>query len=92
MNEIGAEKEVLSMTVVTAISYLQEIERAARARGQMEEREPVFILRGRDILAPAAVFTWAHSAERNGIGLKKLAGAWEAAGRMLVWPGRRMPD
>ena len=84
MDELGGDGPVRSMTVHDAINYL--------TNAKIDPLEPVFILRGRDILAPSAVFAWAHSAERHGIGLKKLAGAWEAAGKMLTWRERRMPD
>lgn len=83
MDEIGAEREVCSMTALEGAAYLIH---------ECPADEPVFILRGQDILAPGAVFAWAHSAERHGVGLKKLAGAWEAAGKMLVWHKRRIPD
>lgn len=86
MDELGAEPEVSSMTVESGASYLLGL--TIEGNGA----EPIFILRGRDVLAPAAVFAWAHSAERHGVGLKKLAGAWNAAGKMLTWPLRRMPD
>jgi len=86
MDEIGAEKPVSSMTVESGLSYFARL--AAEGFGA----EPIFILRGRDILAPHIVMAWALSAEKSGIGLKKIAGAWEAAEKMIVWPGRRMPD
>ena len=86
MDELGADGPVRSMSVEDGIIYLQQL--VVKGRGA----EPIFILRGQDILAPGAVFAWAHSAERHGIGLKKLAGAWEAAGKMLTWHERRMPD
>jgi hypothetical protein len=85
MEEIGAEQPVSNMTVQDATVYLAVL-------AVTNPNEPVFILRGRDMLAPAAVFAWARSAERHGVGLKKLAGAWDVAGKMLSWPGRRMPD
>ena len=84
MDEIGAEKPVRSMTVQDAIDYLMD--------EKIDPLEPVFILRGRDMLAPGAVFAWAHSAEQHGVGLRKLAGAWETADRMRTWRERRMPD
>ena len=83
MNEIGAEREVCSMTAAEGATYLIY---------ECPADEPVFILRGQDILAPAAVFAWAHSAERHGVSLKKLGGAWRAAEKMLTWKTRRMPD
>jgi hypothetical protein len=91
MDEIGAKKPVSSMTVRDAIPYLRTVRDGDEQTPGCPD-EPVFILRARDILAPAAVFGWAASAERHGIGLQKLAGAWEAAGKMLAWPHKRMPD
>lgn len=83
MDEIGAELVVSSMTAAEGVAYLLH---------ECPADEPVFILRGQDILAPGAVFAWAHSAERHGVSLKKLAGAWRAAEKMLTWNTRRMPD
>lgn len=84
MDELGAYGPVRSMTVQDAINYLMS--------EKIDPLEPVFILRGQDILAPGAVFAWAHSAEKHGIGLTKLAGAWESAGKMLAWKHRKLPD
>lgn len=84
MDELGAYEQIKSMTVQDGINYLMD--------PKIDPKEPVFILRGQDILAPSAVFAWAHLAEKHGIGLKKLAGAWESAGKMLTWHSRKMPD
>jgi len=86
MDEIGAEKPVSSMTIKTAIDYLHDL----RRRGS--ENEPVFILRGSDMLAPVVVIEWVRLATKHGVGLKKLAGASDAAVKMLAWPVRRLPD
>ena len=84
MDELEAVKPVECMAAKEGAIYL--------ARAEMNPDEPVFILRGRDVLAPAAVFAWARLAERYGVGVNKLAGALDAASKMLTWPGRRMPD
>ena len=86
MDEIGAEKPCESLTVESGASYLLQL--TIEGKGA----EPIFILRGQDILAPSAVFAWAHSAEKHGVGLRKLAGAWDTSGKMLAWYKRKMPD
>jgi hypothetical protein len=54
--------------------------------------EPIFILRGRDVSAPSAVLAWAMRAESVGVNPQKIAGAYEAAAAMLLWPQHRKPD
>jgi hypothetical protein len=54
--------------------------------------EPVFVLRGRDALAPEIVRDWANRAEANGASADKVDEARALADKMHAWPARRMPD
>lgn len=72
-----------------------ERERAARGEGclgKAADDEPVFILRGQDVLAPDLVDYWADDAEANGCGPEKVAEARELAAKMRAWPRRKYPD
>lgn len=80
------EDRQLHMTVTRAIAYLQVLE------DQHGGNEPVFILRGQDRLAVPTIFEWAHLAEKHGVDLKKVSGAWHCAEVMAGWPHRKMPD
>jgi ribosomal protein L22 len=71
------------MTVEQAISYLTLLK---------EKKEPVFILRGQDRLAVPTVFYWAQLAEKSGVDIKKVSGAWRHAEAMAAWPKRKLPD
>lgn len=61
-------------------------------QGKADPMEPVFTLRGQDRLAVPTVFFWAQIAEKHGVDLKKVAGAWAHAEAMAAWPKRKMPD
>lgn len=54
--------------------------------------EPVFVLRGRDALAPQHVRDWAEHAELRGASAEKVAEARQLADAMEAYPGRRNPD
>lgn len=64
------------------------------------EDEPLFVLRGQDMLAPALVREWArqfavHAAAQDidAAGwLPKFLEAMQVAHQMEQWPGRRLPD
>jgi len=74
------------MTVTQAIAYLQVLE------DQHGGHEPVFVLRGQDRLAVPTIFFWAQLAEKHGVSLKKVSGAWHCAEQMASWPNRKTPD
>lgn len=60
-------------------------------RGNIEEGEPVFILRGKDALAPEAIRFYASLRRKNGD--EKGALECEAhAKRLEDWPVKKMPD
>lgn len=75
------------MTREEAIKYLQE---------KVESDEPVFVLRGRDVLAPAAVEHWAglfRAVVRNMLEPKtKATGAEDVARKMRDFRDRKLPD
>jgi hypothetical protein len=71
------------MNKAQAIIYLTE---------KVKDNEEVFVLKAHDVLAVPTVFYWAQLAEKHGVDLKKIRGAWECAARMLEYTGRRIPD
>ena len=54
--------------------------------------EPIFVLRGRDMLAPVIVREWAGMAYRGGLPDAKYIEAMDCADSMEAWPRRKMPD
>src|SRR4051794_31669255 len=54
--------------------------------------EPVFLIRGQDIVGGDAVRAWAELAERAGAGADIVAAAREHAARMDAWPAKKLPD
>lgn len=72
------------MTKDKAISYLMY---------KVEEDEPVFILRGNDVLAVPTIFKWTDLAKDYHVPSKKIEGAIEAAGEFLRYDGiKKIPD
>ena len=71
------------MTAKEGLKYLLE---------KCDMGEPVFILRGRDRLAPGAVLHWANLAEKNGVSEEKVCGAIKVSNDMGNWPQNRLPD
>lgn len=72
-----------------------ERERAARGEGclgKAADDEPVFILRGQDVLAADLVERWALEAQQVGCPWDKVREARELAQQMREWPGRKNPD
>ena len=55
------------------------------------EDEPVFLLRGRDPFAPAAVEHWAEMAERGGVRAEQVINAIAHADKMRQWPTKQLP-
>lgn len=54
--------------------------------------EPVFVLRGQDVLAPQLVRQWARLAEDVGCAVDKVIEANSKAQRMESWTPRKYPD
>ena len=60
--------------------------------GRAADDEPVFILRGQDILAADLVDLWAQRAQAVGCGMAKVIEAMNLAETMRRWPTRKNPD
>jgi hypothetical protein len=60
--------------------------------GKAADDEPVFILRGQDIIAYELVRRWADIAERHGCGADKIKEARNLASAMYKWPTQKYPD
>jgi hypothetical protein len=63
--------------------------------GLIPDDEPVFLLRGQDILAPFVVDSWATIAENRGASPHIVEAAREQARRMREWGfhrGAKVPD
>lgn len=73
------------MTVGEAIHHLQ-------SDSFKEDNEPVFILRGRDILAYQSVREWAMRAIEEGVNSEKVREALRVAAEISEWPNKRLPD
>lgn len=59
---------------------------------KVQPGEPIFVLRGQDLLAPLLVREWASLAELRGCAPEKVAEARECAAAMERWPTRKYPD
>lgn len=82
----------------------EELVAAANGKGclgKANDNEPVFILRGQDMLAPAVVRMWADmldavakasSTKNRSKQHRKAHDARLLAARMEAWPTRKMPD
>lgn len=56
------------------------------------EEEPVFVLRGGDLLAPGIVRQWVVEAYKHGLPIHKVEEAMALAEAMERWPTRKYPD
>ena len=54
--------------------------------------EPIFVLRGQDVLAPHVIEYWADLAHNAGAPAEKIAEARAIAMVMAAWPHRKVPD
>jgi len=71
------------VTVEQAIALLSLIQ---------DKSEPVFVLRGQDVLAPGAIRHWCELAKEYGVSEGKVWGAREVRGACLKWKPRKLPD
>ncbi|MGH3053363.1 MAG: hypothetical protein ACRDL7_00105 [Gaiellaceae bacterium] len=71
------------MTREEGIRYLLE---------RVKENEPIFILRGRDLLAEDTVLHWARLAKAKKVNESKVEQAFVCAAVMLAYRPQRMPD
>lgn len=72
-----------------------ERENAANGRGclgKAADAEPVFVLRGQDVLAADLVELWAIRAKSLGCSLDKVNEAFRLAEAMREWPVQKAPD
>lgn len=61
--------------------------------GRIPDEEPIFILRGQDILAPETIEFWCQLAEKAGVSpSRKVMEARDLAKDMREWPKRKRPD
>lgn len=60
--------------------------------GLIPDDEPVFLLRGQDRNAAAAVRVWAKLVEDEGGAPEIVAAARDHADRMDAWPKKKTPD
>jgi ribosome-binding protein aMBF1 (putative translation factor) len=58
----------------------------------LNPNEPIFTLRGQDILAPAMIRLWCEMAVLTGVPADKIREAREIALLMEQWPKRKVPD
>lgn len=54
--------------------------------------EPIFIIRGQDKAATAAVLRYAEMAHMAGANWTHVAHAFDAAGKLNAWPHKKVPD
>lgn len=54
--------------------------------------EPVFLIRGQDIVGAAAVRAWADLAEANGAAVQIVEAARSHAAQMELWPDKKVAD
>lgn len=73
----------------------KDYERIQDPAGLIPADEPVFLLRGKDVLAPAVIGFWADQASRAGASPEIVQAARRQAGAMLEWQrvnGWQIPD
>jgi hypothetical protein len=59
---------------------------------KIDPQEPIFVLRGQDVLAAKAVRDWASRALMAGCPPEKVREALKCAEEMEAWPNRKVPD
>lgn len=73
----------------------EDYQRIQDPAGLIPEDEPVFLLRAKDVAAPAAVQLWADRAEQAGASWKIVLAARDQAFEMIRWQaehGSKIPD
>lgn len=60
--------------------------------GKVKPDEPIFVLRGQDMLAEGLVRDWTAMAYSHGLGDQKREHALKIADEMHEWPNRKYPD
>ena len=59
---------------------------------KVQPEEPIFVLRGQDMLAPKLVEEWALEARKHGLKMDKFIEAMTTADAMRAWHYRKYPD
>lgn len=63
----------------------EDYSRIQDPEGKIPEEEPVFLIRGQDVVGPNAVLHWAELAESQGANVDIVQSAREQALRMRDW-------
>lgn len=64
-------------------------------QGKIPEDEPVFLIRGQDVVAPEVVEFWATKAHEAGVDSRMVSAARQHASRMRIWQAEhwsKIPD
>lgn len=67
-------------------------EQAKRYLEGVPPTEPVFIIRGQDILSSDTVLFWADRASKVGVDPVKVNDAGKTASAMMDWSKKKIPD
>jgi hypothetical protein len=67
-------------------------EQLHKLRAILEAGEPIFILRGQDVLAPECVRHWSARAARECVNPQKVGEAWAISNAMEAWNDQKIPD
>lgn len=59
---------------------------------KIPDDEPLFLVRGQDILSVQVVLQWIHSAMCAGVEGGKIQDAFLCAAAMAKWPSKKTPD
>jgi hypothetical protein len=73
----------------------EDYDRIQDPAGLIPADEPVFLIRGKDMVGPSAVESWAYFAESSGASEHIVAAARAQAERMRAWQqknGLKLPD
>lgn len=62
-----------------------DYDRIQDPEGLIPENEPVFLLRGKDICAPAAIDAWCEQAKKYGVDSGMIQAAQSHADHMRAW-------
>lgn len=57
-----------------------------------DEDEPLFLLRGRDVLASSTILAWCERAKQFGVPQKKIDEAISLSVSMILYPTKKFPD
>lgn len=58
----------------------------------LQADEPIFVIRGRDLVGADAVRAWANFAHRAGAPIEAIELALQQADRLEAWPNKKAPD